>query len=380
MKIEKFQDWYENRHHYLRNYKSRTGRKIVGYLCTYEPEELFYAADILPVRVLGGHDPANVALAASHIADMYCPFCRDVLGEVLRGHYDYIDGTSIAPACMHIRQAYSSWTIHKRPKWAHSLHMPHHVQNTKRAIPFLYEELKLLKKSLEEWIGREITNDDLRKGINIVNRDRKAMKKAFEYSKSAPPKITGLERMYISVSSFFVDKVEHAELVEDVLNELKDREIDRNTRARVMTIGGESDDIEFFKLVESCGAIVVIEEHCTSTRYFWGEVEEDPDDPLLAIAQRYVERTPCPANDWPQRIRFDRILQLARDWRVQGVFICPQAFCDTHGIEIPSLRKFLDDNNIPNYVLELDSTVPVSQFKTRVQAFLEQISGLEELF
>jgi len=177
--LQKFEEWYQNRHQYQKDYQARTGKKVVGYLCTYEPEELFYAAGILPVRILGGHKPADTALSAPHIMDMYCPFCRDVLGQGLRGYYDYLDGIALAQSCLHIRQSYHSWTIHKNPGWSHFLPMPHHVQNPKRAIPFLYEELKLLKENLEEWTGRDISKDDLKRGIAILNRDRRAMKKAF---------------------------------------------------------------------------------------------------------------------------------------------------------------------------------------------------------
>ena len=178
--MEKFKEWYEKRHEYAKEWKARIGGKVVGYLCTYAPEEIMYAAGLLPVRILGSHEPQDVT--EPHIFGMYCPFCRDVLGQGLRGYYDYLDGISIAQSCLHIRQSYHSWTIHRNPGWSHFLPMPHNVQNPKRAIPFLYEELKLLKKALEEWTGREITNDDLKRGIAILNRDRRAMKKAFEYS------------------------------------------------------------------------------------------------------------------------------------------------------------------------------------------------------
>ncbi len=51
--IEQFQDWYEKRHDYQKEYKERTGKKIVGYFCTYSPEALYYAVEILPVRIMG---------------------------------------------------------------------------------------------------------------------------------------------------------------------------------------------------------------------------------------------------------------------------------------------------------------------------------------
>lgn len=41
-------------------------------MCTYSPEELLIADGMLPVRVLGAHEPQNVT--GPHIFGMFCPF------------------------------------------------------------------------------------------------------------------------------------------------------------------------------------------------------------------------------------------------------------------------------------------------------------------
>ena len=76
--IEDFKRIYETRHEYIKGWKEKhPDRKIMGYMCTYMPEEIIYAANVLPVRILGGHEPQNVT--EPHILGMFCPFCRDVL-------------------------------------------------------------------------------------------------------------------------------------------------------------------------------------------------------------------------------------------------------------------------------------------------------------
>ncbi|MDP6179447.1 MAG: 2-hydroxyacyl-CoA dehydratase, partial [Desulfatiglandales bacterium] len=263
--MEQFEQWYENRHDYQKAYKERTGKKIVGYFCTYSPEELFYAADILPVRIMGSHEIQDVT--EPHIFGMYCPFCRDVLAQGLKGKYDYLDGITIGQSCLHLRQAYVSWDIHRNPGWSHYLPMPHHVQS-KRALPFLVEEYKVLKKKLEDWIGREITNDDLRRGTEIVNKSRQVMKKIYELRKMDSPPITGAESMYMVMSSVFTDKEEFTKAAEKILKDLPDRKLDRDPGKRIMLVGSENDDISFLKMIESLGeresvgCTVVMEEHC----------------------------------------------------------------------------------------------------------------------
>jgi benzoyl-CoA reductase subunit C len=169
-----------------------------------------------------------------------------------------------------------------------------------------------------------------------------------------------------------MDKEEHNRLLRQLLQELPGRKIERETGPRLMLIGSEMDDIEFVRLVEGLGATFVIDEHCSGTRYFWDEVTPE-DDPLAAIAARYIDRIPCPPKDWPERRRLPFILKMAKEYNVQGVLLYQQKFCDPHEFDIPALQQMFKANNIPTLFLEFDVTVPWGQFRTRVEAFLETI-------
>jgi benzoyl-CoA reductase subunit C len=373
--IEMFKEWSDARHEYAKQWKQKTGQKVLGYFCTYVPEEILYAADVLPVRILGSHEPQNVT--EPHIFGMYCPFCRDCLAQGLLGRYDYLDGIMIAQSCLHVRQAYTSWDLHIPTEFSYYLPMPHHVQS-QHAVRFTRAEFDIFKNKVEEWTGKTITDDDLRRGIEIVNRDRALMKQVYELRKKEDVPLTGVEAMQMVVSSQMVDKSEHARIVEETLGELETRSIGRPTGTRLMLVGSEDDDTEFIAMIESLEATIVQDDHCTGTRYFWDEVEVN-GDPLTAIAERYVARVPCPTKDWPQRKRIEHILELARQWDVQGAIVIQQKFCDPHELDIPAIRKALEGVDVKTLFLELNVTVPVGQFKIRAEAFLEML-GEDDLF
>ena len=164
----------------------------------------------------------------------------------------------------------------------------------------------------------------------------------------------------------------------EVLSNLPQRSLDRSGDIRLMLVGSEDDDIPFIQMVESLGAVVVTDEHCTGTRYFWNEVELDGDI-HLSLARRYIDRPACPSKDWPERTRIPHVLGLARDYDAKGVILIQQKFCDPHELDIPALKKALEDAGIPTLTLEFDVTVPLGQFRIRVEAFLEMLSQ-EELF
>jgi benzoyl-CoA reductase subunit C len=373
--FEKFKDWYENRHDYAKKWKERTGGKVIGYFCTYVPEEILYAANILPVRILGSHEPQDVS--EPHIFAMFCPFCRDCLAQGLKGRYDYLDGIMIAQSCLHIRQAYTSWDLHIPVDFKYYLPHPMNVQSP-HAVPYLIEELKLFKKAVEQWTGIQITDDDIQRGIDIMNKNRQLLQQVYKFRKKPNPPLTGLEAMHMVVSSQMIDKKEHNKSLEELIQKLPSRNLD-NPGERLMILGSEDDDTEFVGMVEDLGARFVIDDHCTGTRYFNTEVNTN-GDVLKAIAERYVNRIPCPSKDWPQRTRLDHILQLAKEYDVQGAIIMQMKFCDPHELDTVAIKEALEkDLNVQTLFLEFDVTVPIGQFKTRVEAFLEIIRE-EDLF
>ncbi len=376
--IEKFREYYKNRHEYARNWKEKNpDGKVVGYFCTYVPEELLYAADILPVRILGSHEPLDVT--EPHIFGMFCPFCRDCLAQGLKGRYDYLDGIMIAQSCLHIRQAFTSWDKHIPVDFSYYLPMPNNVKSP-HAVPYLVGEILRLKLALEEWLGKEITDQDIRRGIDIMNDNRSLMHEVYDFRKQENPPFSGEEAMEIAMAEQMVDKREHSESLKKFINQIKtnSKADGKNTGTRLMILGSEDDDIPFVRMVESSGGTVVIDEHCVGTRYFWNNVPAS-DNLIEALAQRYCQRPECPSKDWGERARTGHILKLAQDYDVKGAIVIQQKFCDPHELDIPAITKTLNDADIKTLFLEFDVTVPLGQFKIRLEAFLEMLQE-EDLF
>jgi benzoyl-CoA reductase subunit C len=369
--MEQFKEWYDHRHDYARVWKRKTGGRVLGYFCTYVPEEILYAAGILPVRILGSHEPQSIT--DPYIFSMYCPFCRDSLAQGLKGRYDYLDGIMIAQSCLHIRQAYTSWDLHIPREFSHYLPMPHHIQS-RHAAAFLVAEYETFIKKLEQWIGRKISDSDLRRGISIMNRSRLLLKSIYETRKKPTPPLSGLEAMYLVVSSQFVEKKEHAAAAEKFLARCAGRSTAMSGSTRLMVLGSENDDVACIKMVEDLGAVIVQDDHCTGSRYFWDSAETG-GNPLMSIARRYLDKLPCPAKDWPGHRRLDRILRFAREWQVSGAIIMLHKSCTSHEIDIPSITRALEAVGVKSLTLECDLAPSLGQLRVRVEAFLEMLSG-----
>ena len=173
--IEKFEDIYKNRHQYVKDWKARTGGKVLGYLCTYIPEEIVYAAGVLPIRIMGSHEIEDVS--ASYIFPVFCPFCRDTLAQGLKGRYDYLDGIASADVCMHMNQVFDWFVLNCGipRRGIFIANVPANAAGT-YAKDYLTKEDLEFKKAMEGWTGRVITDADLDRGIEIMNRNRRLMK------------------------------------------------------------------------------------------------------------------------------------------------------------------------------------------------------------
>ncbi len=76
---------FTGRHDLLTRFKKYTGKKIIGYFCTNTPEEIIYAAGLIPVRIQGGNKEID---AADGLFQIYvCSYAKSCLDLGLRGQY-----------------------------------------------------------------------------------------------------------------------------------------------------------------------------------------------------------------------------------------------------------------------------------------------------
>ena len=147
-------------------------------------------------------------------------------------------------------------------------------------------------------------------------------------------------------------------------------------RARLMVVGSVLTNPEFIKSIEEQGGLVVTDELCTSTRY-WGDpvILEGTKSPVEAISRRYLNNFPC-ARMFPSEERFRRILEFARDFKVDGVVSQIVRYCVPYAHDLPLMTERLKAQGIPTLALDVEyGTSGSGQIQTRVQAFLEMIEA-----
>jgi benzoyl-CoA reductase subunit C len=172
---------------------------------------------------------------------------------------------------MHLGQAFDSWTIHITQK-SFYVDMPNKVQ-APQALPFLTGRLEETKREVEEWVGKKITDGDLKAAIDVYNENRALLKQIYLMRKADDVPLTGTECMYITVANLFMDKKEANALLKDTIEkELTGRTVKSADDTRLMIVGSENDDISLLNMIEEFKAVIVMDDHCTGSRYFWNPV------------------------------------------------------------------------------------------------------------
>ncbi|MGB2798466.1 MAG: 2-hydroxyacyl-CoA dehydratase family protein [Dehalococcoidia bacterium] len=360
---------------YIERWREKGG-KVVGYYCTYVPAEIIHAAGMFPYRMRA------TGSTSSDLGDVYtyrtmCTYCRHSLDQAMRGEYKFLDGLVAFYSCDHVRRLYDIWKAGKvqpsaPPFYFHFLSMP--MKADKETEEWLAGGLKRFVRSLEDDFQVTITDEALRRSIELYNEKRRLLMSLYEMRKQDAPPISGTEVLEILIASTSMQVEEFNQLLKRVLEELRGRDGFSDYRARLLLGGGELEDPEYVKLIEDLGGLVVTDFMCFGVRDFWDLVDEDAE-PISAMARRYLERVSCPRMiDHPRRQEF--LMDLAKEFKVDGIIIQRMKYCDTWGGESAMMEWDIkkESSPTPYMVLEREYLMgAVGQMRTRVQAFLETI-------
>lgn len=357
----------------LRSWLDQGGR-VAGVLCSTVPEEILLAGGYLPFRIRGTGS-TDTELSDAFYSPINCSFPRHAFNQALRGEYAFLDALICVNSCDHVRRLYDNWIRNVRTTgYSTVISMPRKVGE--RQVAWTYEEFQLLRRGLEEHLGTRISDPQIKEAIRLQNEIRSLQRKLYESRKADSPPITGAEAVAVMVAGTAMPRIRYRELLREFLQDLDSAEGNTGHQARLMILGSELDDPEYVGIIESQGALVVIDSTCYGSRLMWVQVDESEPDPVLALARYYVQDRPaCPRmyGNQPERMAYAR--RLAGEFRVDGIIGERLQFCDNWLVEHYMTKCDLREHGgIP--FLQLDREYILGgrgQLRTRVQAFLETI-------
>ncbi len=356
------------------NWKEREGGAVIGYLCTYAPEEIVHAAGALPYRVFG--TGARSESADNHLQAYACSLVRSALGEMLTGDLDFLDGALFPHTCDSIQRLSDIWRLNAGLKFHFDVVHPVKL-NTAGARRYMVEILKLFQKQLGEALGREISDEALAASIRLYNRLRRQLLELYQIREKRPDLVSGADVYAAMRASMTMERSAFAGQMDGFLDELK-REAENPAapeKPGLILAGGVCDHPDIYGIIESAGAYVCWDDLCAGSRAFAGQIDEAAP-PLEAIAARYFERLECPAKHRGLDSRARSLAALAKEKKAAGVIILQLKFCDPHAFDYPYIKETLDGAGIPSLLIEVeDPSRALGALHTRIETFVEMIKS-----
>jgi benzoyl-CoA reductase subunit C len=372
MGVEALSGGFVSKKHEIAREWKRRSRPVVGWTCSYTPEELVYAAGALPVMVWGGL--GDTRLADAYMPSNSCSFARGCFNAVLKGEYDYLDALVETNSCDNRGKTYDMYVNYAKIPNVYFINAP--ITNTEKAHEFYYREVVKFKEWLERTFGTKVPDDSLRNAVEVYNENRAFLREIYDLKMKKPPLISGSEFMEIALSGLVMPKDEHNRLLRQFLGSVEGRADFPREGVRLLVSGSVMDNPELVRLVESVGGNVVADDLCTGSRYFWDSVDVD-GDPLKAIARRYLNKVPS-SFMFQHGERFKHTVDLAKRFDVDGVVMFVIKYCDTHMFDAPLLRDELKAAGLPVLYLEWEHSLSgLAGLKTRIEAFVEMVGGVK---
>ncbi len=351
------------------------GGKVMGYFCSYGPEEVITAAGVLPIR-MRATGSTSTELADAYLSSINCSFCRHCFNMGLQGECDFLEGVVWLNNCDHVRRIYDNWIRKVNTPLTHMMSLP--KMTTEVQVEWFREELTILKEALEKHLGITVTDEKLREAIKLHNETRRLLRQLYELRKKDNPPITGAETLSVVVASTAMPREQFNQMLKELLEELSDAEGIKDYRARLMIVGSILDDPAYIKVIEEQGGLVVTDSLCFGSRIIWNEVDEGANDPLAAMARYYIQDKPaCPRMFDTQQKRSKFISDMIKEFKVDGVIGERMIFCDLWTVENYMLNIDMKEEGVPFLKLDREYLLAgvVGQLRTRAQAFLESIRG-----
>jgi benzoyl-CoA reductase subunit C len=356
---------------YVKEWKARGGR-VVGVTCSYAPEEIVYAAGLLPYR-MEARGVTETGLADIYMHRFNCTYARCMLEAGLSGQYDFLDGFCFLNGCEQIRRIYEIWDKALNTDYLYMVTVPHSLSDA--GLEWHREEIYNFKEKLMTDFGVRCTNADLENAIKVYNESRRMIEELYDLRKSKEVPVSGSDALRILLSAGIMPRDKYNSLLREALVEIREKKGDSAYKARLMVGGSALDDPQLLEIIEGLGGVVVTDSLCFGSRHFLNTVDED-GDPLDAIAKRYYYHNPCPRMMGQVKSRLKFAEEMAASADVDGIILQRIVFCDSHGGDCVMLAEDLEKEGMPVLVLEREHMLSdVGRLKTRVEAFIERIAG-----
>ena len=353
------------------NLKSETGKKLIGMFPYQLPEEIVYAAGMMPVGMWGGQTDINNA--TKYLQSFCCSLIKANFEYLMKGTYKILDGVIMAAYCDTLKCVCEDWGIEETKMPQIYMYYP---QNRKLEAAHVYmiAEFEKVQAELEKIAGKKITEADLEAAWEVYEAYRAASRKFVKLVGKMPNTLNATTRHLIIKAAQFMDKKVYAEKLEALNAAIEAAPAEDFNGVKVMVEGIMVEPLALLDAFKDNNVCIVGDDLAQESRMFRTESRTGGsvyDRMAWRIADAYAD--PLLLDE--EKNHGSDLVKMVKDYGADGVVVCAMKFCDPEEYDYVFVRDALDEAGIPNLYMEIEQKMDsVEQYKTRIQAFAETLA------
>ncbi len=347
------------------------GRKAVGVMPYFCPEELVYAAGMLPFGLWGAEMQANES--KRYYPAFICSLLHTALELGLRGALDGLSAVMVPICCDSLKGFGANWKYGVGERipvidvaWA---------ENRKIAagVEFTRSQFRKILGQLEAIAGRRVSDADVAAAVAVYNENRKALRAFSAAAAERPEAVSPADRCAVIKAGYFMDRAAHTELVAALTEALNALPAQPWRGLRVVTTGILADSPALLQILAD-NAVAVADDQIAQESGFFRTDTPVTDDPVLGLAQRLGQLEGCSVLFDPGKQRGKELVRLAKDAKADGILWVMTKFCDPEEYDYVPVKRMADAAGIPLLAVEVDQQmVNYEQARSAVEAFAEML-------
>lgn len=347
-----------------------TGKKAVGCCYIYTPEELVYAAGMLPVGMWGGQTKGT--LSNRYLQGFCCSIMKVATEQALLGKYDFLSAVIITSFCDTLKCIIENWKT-ALPK-QHIIPMIY-PQNRKiqAGKDFMKEELERVKVEMEKIAVKEITEAALEQAVDIYDEYRSAMQEFTDLIARKPGLLSPKSRHAVIKAAYFMDKKIYTEKIRRIIQEIDSIPAEKSAVRRIILTGLLAEPDGLLDIMAENQMVVTADDLAQESRQF-RTIAPKQGDALQRMTERIAMQDSCAFLYDEGKTRGAHIIDLVKKYDADAVIFLQLKFCDPEEFDYPIIKKELEAAGIPLLYLEIEQQMDsLEQLRTRIQSFGEML-------
>ncbi|MEE8366478.1 MAG: benzoyl-CoA reductase subunit C [Gammaproteobacteria bacterium] len=334
-----------------KNWKAaEPGRKVMGYMPIYVPEEIIHAAGMMPLGIVGGGDQMEVIHGDAYYQSYICRIPRSTIELGVTGKLDFIDGMLFPSICDVIRNLSGMWKLIHPDKFVSYFDVP---QNFVDGIggEYYIKELEHLRDGIAALTGKPVSNDAINQSIAIYNERRRLVREIYKFRSETPWKAPASEVYLLMRAGLVIPVEEHIAMMKDYLVAANEEERSMRDSCRVVVNGSfcEQPPLNLIKTIEMSGCYIVDDDYLLGNRWLLQDLATD-GNALEVLADAFLHHSADTAAKYCTRKEDvgQFLLQSVKQNKAEGVIFAAPSFCDPALLERPMLADRMTEHDIPH--------------------------------